>query len=428
VHRRMSDFLRLHDLLPRLQSAYRRYHSTETAVLKVLSDILYAIDTGDLSVLALLDLSAAFDTVDHGILLQRLETSFGVGGLVLDWFRSYLTNRVQYVRRGTSCSAARKMWFGLPQGSVLGPLLWILYTVDLICLVEEHGFIPHMYADDTQINGSCQLKSAEQLQRDLSSCLDDVSTWMCANRLQLNTSKTEVIWCATPRRQQQLPTADLRVGSDYVRPSKCVRNLGIFIDSDVTMRTHVTRTVASCFATLRQLRTVRRSVSDPVFRTMVVSLVLSRLDYGNATLAGIPAYQHHRLQSVMNAAAKLIHRRRRYDHVTPLLHDLHWLKSQERVDFKLAVTVYKCLHGLAPQYLVNSIQRVAESGRRQLRSSSTEALVVPFTRLITAGDRAFSSFGSRLWNSLPRYVTAATTLSTFRSRLKTYLFKRSFLV
>jgi len=183
---------------------------------------LYAIDTGDLSVLALLDLSSAFDTLDHGILFQRLETSFDVGGLVLDWFRFYLTNRVQHVRRGTSCSAARKMWFELPQGSVLGPLLWILYTVDLVCLVGDRGFISHMYADDTQINGSCQPESSEQLQHDLSSCLDDVSTWMCANRLQLNTSKTEVIWCATSRQQQQLPTAEVRVGSDYVRPSKCV--------------------------------------------------------------------------------------------------------------------------------------------------------------------------------------------------------------
>jgi len=153
-------------------------------------------------------------------------------------------------------------------------------------------------------------------------------------------------------------------------------------------------------------------VSDPVFQTLIVSLVLSRLDYGNATLAGIPANQNRRLQYVMNTAAKLIHRRRRYDNVTPLLRDLHWLKAPERVDFKLAVTVYKCLHGLAPQYLADSIQYVSGSGLRQLRSSSTEILVVPYTRLVTAGDRAFSPFGSRLWNSLPNDVTAATTFLT----------------
>jgi len=190
----------------------------------------------------------------------------------------------------------------------------------------------------------------------------------------------------------------------------------------------VTQTVASCFATLRQLRTVRLSMYDPVFQTLIVSLVLSWLNYENATLAGIKANQHCRLQSVTNAATKLIHRRRRYDHATPLLRDLHWLKAPERVDFKLAVTVYKCLHVLAPQYLADSIQRVSGSGRRPLRSSSTETLVVPYTRLVTAGDCAFSSFGSRLWNSLPNDVTDATTLSTFRSHLKTYLFKRSFSV
>jgi len=156
---------------------------------------------------------------------------------------------------------------------------------------------------------------------------------------QLNTSKTEIIWCATSRRQQQLPIAEVRVGSDNVEPSQCVRNLGIFIDSDVTMRTHVTRTVASCFATLRQLHTVRRSVSDPVFQTLIVSLALSRLDYGNRMLL-LPVYQPiniaARLQSVTNAAAHSFsdficglgaipneQGRRRYDHVTPLLRDLH---------------------------------------------------------------------------------------------------------
>jgi len=139
VHRQMLDYLNRHRLLPRLQSAYRQYHSTETAVLRVLADILHAVDTGDLSILALLDLSAAFDTVDHDILLQRLQTSFGVVSVACDWFRSYLTVRVQCVRRGSSKSATVVLRFGLPQSSVLGPLLFILYTADLITLIEDFG-------------------------------------------------------------------------------------------------------------------------------------------------------------------------------------------------------------------------------------------------------------------------------------------------
>jgi hypothetical protein len=108
-------------------------------------------------------------------------------------------NRVQYVRRGSSYSAAREMWFELLQESVLSPLLRILYTADLICLVEDHGFIPHMHADDSHINGFCHPGSAGQIQYDLSSCLGEISMWMCANRLQLNTSQTNIIWCTTPR-------------------------------------------------------------------------------------------------------------------------------------------------------------------------------------------------------------------------------------
>ena len=116
---------------------------------------------------------------------------------------------------------------------------------------------------------------------------------------------------------------------------------------------------------LRQLRTIRRSVPDSVFQSLVVSLVLNRLDFGNATFAGLPAHQYRRLQSVLNAAARLIYRRRRFDHVTPLLRDLHWLKVPERVAYKLAVTVYRCLHGMAPPYLCDGLQRVAELNRRR---------------------------------------------------------------
>jgi len=159
-----------------------------------------------------------------------------------------------------------------------------------------------------------------------------------------------------------------------VLPLTTVRDLGVFIDSDVAMRSHESRRVSGCFAVLRQLRSIRRSVSDSVFHSLVVSLVMPRLDYCNATLAGLPAFQLSRLQSVLNAAARLIHRSSRYEHVTPMLRDLHWLRSPESIDFKLAVLTYRCLHGLAPRHLSHYTQSVAVSNRRLLRSSSSSQL------------------------------------------------------
>jgi len=149
-----------------------------------------------------------------------------------------------------------------------------------------------------------------------------------------------------------------------------------------------------------------------LFHLLVMSLLMPCLDYCNATLTGLPASQLSRLQSVLNATARLIHRSSRYEHVTPMLRDLHWLRSPECIDFKLAVLTYRCLHGLAPRYLSDYIQSVAVSNCRCLRSSSSSQLVIRHTRLSTVSDRAFLVAGSRLWDSLPSDVTSASTLST----------------
>jgi len=178
-------------------------------------------------------------------------------------------------------------------------------------------------------------------------------------------------------------------------------------------------TTAPCF---------RRSVSYSVFHSLVVSLVMPRLDYCNATLAGLPASQLSRLQSVLNAAARLIHRSSRYEHITPMLRDLHWLRSPERIDFKSAVLTYRIPMPARLGATVSSdyIQSVAVSNRRRLRSSSSSQIVIRRTWLSTVGDRAFPVAGCRLWNSLPPDVMSASTLSVFRNRLKTYFFSRSF--
>ena len=196
------------------------------------------------------------------------------------------------------------------------------------------------------------------------------------------------------------------------------RDLGIYLDCDVSVRTHVSKVVSSCFAVLRRLRSIRSSVTRPVFVSLVVSLVLSRLDYGNATLAGITDRLTDRLRSVLNAAARLIYASRRTEHVTPLLHDLHWLRYPERTEYKLAVLVYRCLHGLAPSYLADEFVRVSEiESRRNLRSASTANLVVPRFQRKTLGGRAFPVAAAQTWNSLPSKVTSSSSLTSFKRNL-----------
>ena len=424
VCQQLVKYLKTNGLLPDLQSAYRAHHSTETAVLKVLSDILLALDTGNLAMLTLLDLSAAFDSVDHQTLLQRLQTSYGLGGNVLNWFESYLRGRTQHVRFSATSSTPSAVDYGVPQGSVLGPILFLLYTADLLQLIKRHSLTPHAYADDTQIYGFCGPNEVNRLADGVSDCIDETSAWLMANRLQLNPIKTEVLWCAPSRRQYQIPTGPVRVGNTTVMPVSQVRDLGVYLDADVTMRAHVTATVRMCFAALRQIRSVRHYLPRHALLTLIRALVVSKVDYCNSVLAGVSAHLLDRLQSVLNAAARLVFSARKTERISPLLQELHWLRVPERIKFRLCVLVYRCLHGTAPSYLAESLHlSTGIAARRRLRSAASPTLLVSTTRRSTLGDRAFPVAASRAWNSLPADVRAAPSLLCFRRRLKTLLFR-----
>ena len=200
IFHQLVVYLDSNNLVPKYQSGFRKHHSTESATLRVLSDIYSAIDNGKIALLALLDVSAAFDTVDHDILMDRLAESFGIVGQAHDWLSSFITGRTYSVRFGGTTTSPWRVRSGIPQGSILGPLLYILYTADVAALVESLGFKVHLYADDTQLYDSCSPSDAEALAIRVNTAIEAISGWMSSNRLCLNLDKTKYLWFGT--RQQ----------------------------------------------------------------------------------------------------------------------------------------------------------------------------------------------------------------------------------
>ena len=235
VARQLIAYLVAINLMPKLQSGFRSGHSTETTILRVLSDIYSSIDQGQVVLLALLDVSVAFDTVDHDILLERLSKSFGIAGSAHHWIRSFLTSRTQTVYVGASTSTAAPVRWGVPQGSDLGPLLYVLYTADVAGIVTSCGLGVHLYADDTQLHGSCLASDAEMLSRLVLRSIEAVRLWMASNRLRLNPDKTQFLWFGT--RQQLAKRSCDQLSS--VLPSLVsdthVRNLGVILDMKIVL-------------------------------------------------------------------------------------------------------------------------------------------------------------------------------------------------
>jgi len=279
-------------------------------------------------------------------MLLKLERQFGLRGIVLKWFQSYLCDRIFQVVHNSSTSYTVHVTCSVPQGSVLGPWLFIMYTADLEEKAGEHGVNYHAFADDTQLNERCCCDNTPTAVGKLEYCVTDISHWMSVHRLKQNTEKTELLWSGS---KYSLSKPDGR-GSDTVEPSEQVRVLGVIMSSYFSFEKHVSAVSAACFFHLRHIRRVRQSLDVGSAKTLVQAFVTSHVDYCNAVLAESPTVITDKLQRVMNSAARVVTDTRNYDSgLSRLMHDeLHWLDVTDRVRFKLAVLMYRCLHGTAP--------------------------------------------------------------------------------
>ena len=315
--------------------------------------------------------------------------------------------------------------FGVPQGSVLGPRKYCLYSKPIGEICRRHDLCYHCYADDTQLYRVIKLSDDwNNISVKLEACLADISDWMSANMLKLNQDKTELIVFRPKYQSKTTNDYQSHVGTNTVHASKSVKNLGVHFDTSLMMEKQVNAVSKSCFYQIRNIGCIRRYVTTDACKTLLHSLVTSRLDYGNALLYGIPKSSLTRLQKVQNSAARLITRTRKREHITPVLKSLHWLPVEYRSQYKIITYTYKALNGIAPAYLTELVK--VYQPRRHLRSESEYLLCVPRSRTVTYGNRCFSTSAATLWNDLPLSLRKTKTLATFKKNIKTYLFTRAY--
>jgi len=404
------------------QSAYRTGHSTETALLKVVNDVVTTASEQLTTVLLSLDISAAFDTIDHCILLDRVSRDFGIHGTALNWLQSFVTNRQQYVAVGAQQSLPANCISGVPQGSVLGPLLFAMYISPVGNVVAAHSLLYHQYADDTQLYMSVR-PNADGIFTAISRCVEDVARWFLENRLLLNPSKTEAVLFGTRVQREKIQTANgIDIAGTVVPFSDTVKLLGVTLDSSLTMDRHVTEVLRSCSYHTRALRHIRPLLTLDAAKMIAHSLISSRLDYANALLHGTSAGNLNRLQVAQNSLARVVCQAPRSASATNLRRQLHWLPIRQRITYKIAVITYKTRSTGTPAYLSHLINDYLPS--RTLRSSDKLLLVVPRMAL-TMSAKAFSVSAPSVWNSLTYNCRSAERFSTFSRILKTELFEHS---
>ena len=423
----LYDHLTNCDLHSSHQSAYKENFSTETALCCLFNQLLWTMEYGGVSVIVALDLSSAFDTVEHGTLCTLLETNFGIEETSLQWIKSYLKDRKMTVKVDNCVSSVRTFNFSVPQGSCLGPLLFNLYSSTIKeCIISSQDL--GGYADDHYIKDTFNptIPGAETTCiKQLEKSLVDIQHWMASNTLKMNASKTDVSFFGSKSMLTKTQMDCVDVGGEKVKISHGIKYLGVWLDCNLNMRHHIDIKIKTAAGNIRRLINIRQFIDTGTAKILACSLVLSHLDYANSILCGLPESTTTKLQRIQNWAAKVVLRYGRYESSKEALKLLHWLPVKSRIDFKILCLVYRSLHGTAPAYL-SELLRSHVNGMNTRSQTDSHKLYVPFTRKKTFAARSFSAYAPRLWNALPTSIAVTDNFPDFKKSLKTFLFKKAF--
>ncbi len=402
------------------QYGYKKGHSTETLLINVVNDLLIACDEQMPTIVMLLDLSAAFDTIDQDKLLSILHDEIGINGIALKWFASFLKGRSQKVKIRNAFSAEKDLDYGLPQGSVLGPDLFNIYTRSFHKYMVKSWFNIFGFADDQQLMKSfLPFLQVMALSKDITYCFEMISRWMQEFFLCLNPNKTKILLVVPPSLKDKIVINGIFINNNCVRFVHSAKNLGVILDDTLSFRDQILSTVKSCFNVIRNLSKIKDFLSYDQLRTVISACIFSRLDYCNSLYYGAHSYLLDKLQSVQNSAARLLLRKGGLTNLrstSTCIRRHHWLRIRDRIIFKICLLVHKCLHGIAPSSLSSLLTNCSSSRTMKLANITYKS---------GFGNRSFSRVGPKMWNLLPIHLRMEKNCIKFKTGLKTYLFDNS---
>ena len=414
--KQMDDHMTANNLHEPSQFAYKVHHNTETMMLGVTDEVLRGFDEGQATIIIFLDLSAAFDTIDVEKVLEIMEVEIGIGGVALKWFRSFLEGRKQKVKIENEYSESLDVPCGAPQGSVLGPKIFNVNVRSQPIEFKKCMFSSSSFADDS--NGRKQFALTFQfnvINMDIVNCLNKIINWSNNHFMKINPDKTEILLLCPASLNKEVVIKGVFFEEQCIRFSEQVKNVGVWIDKNLTMGKHISQVVSHSYKILKDVGRIKKCLQQTQLERLVHAMTLSLLDYCNCLFVNVSKENIFKLQKLQNAAAKLVLGKRKRDSASEALKTLHWLNVEARITFKILLLVFKILKGQCSQNM--GLCYKTFNGR------DDDYLLLDTPIFKTAyGKRIFAYNGARLWNALPAAIRMEEDIEKYKKSVKTILF------